>query len=634
MGFKKNTEPCKVKEKECPDLSNCELQDIGNVDTGNLQDGDVLCFLNGEWTNVPKNLSKVAYKETLDSDPDDGFKEIVLYYVDDNGPVIGSEFSFTVPDSTEIPDDVVTYVFNPLPNGGVSAEAFDVSGVSLGVQTLGSDDQTASEVPALDEDGQETTVQACLDDVKQRVSALEAKPDNSVASATIINDVITITEDNGDTHTVSITHPPTPDEEGVYLDGVNAPILDVAAKTLTYSTVIDEGEAAGTPIVLDLTPMFNALTSPDMPTFTGNAVSFNAATNTYTITDTDTTIADTDTDTDQWNVVTQNPDGSTTFQLTNSEGNVGNPVTITPTPSTEIHGVTVTDSSGSDYDVENDPGGSSRPLSPVVGAFNKEIFDNGVVLEWYTGVDWVSCYFPNSIDIKFCDESTTPINDYIAPSIMPISWVDSGDGCTPADPPASCVDKEIYSVNAPYGTQWYWPAGGPWQQVGDGNFTFCDVFRSEGIFDTLEFEGAENNALQPIGTIQVNLPNPTCKPICAVIRPRFHAEIHMQDQKQLTTDIFVAPVSGVSVINVANPTHQVFRRRDAQGQQVHDISHGSVKVEIAPGGGVVEVRLRASIINYGGPALTIDTSIRQGIILGDVHSCTNDAQITVTPVSV
>ena len=323
MGFKKNTEPCKVKEKECPDLSNCELQDIGNVDTGNLQDGDVLCFLNGEWTNVPKNLSKVAYKETLDSDPDDGFKEIVLYYVDDNGPVIGSEFSFTVPDSTEIPDDVVTYVFNPLPNGGVSAEAFDVSGVSLGVQTLGSDDQTASEVPALDEDGQETTVQACLDDVKKRVSALEAKPDNSVASATIANDVITITEDNGDTHTVTITHPPVPDEEGIYLDGVNTPVLDVAAKTLTYSTVIDEGEAAGTPIVLDLTPMFAALTSPAMPTFTGNAISFNAATNEYTITDTDTTIPDT------FGTLDANADGS--FAWTPAGGGA---VVIIPAPET------------------------------------------------------------------------------------------------------------------------------------------------------------------------------------------------------------------------------------------------------------------------------------------------------------
>ena len=172
MGFKKEYKSCD-KENDCPDLSKCELQDIGNVDTANLQDGDVLCFVNGEWTNIPKNASKVAYKETIDEDPSDGFKDIIFYRVDSNGPVIGSEFSVRVADSTEIPDNVVTYVFSPLPNGGVAAEAFDVNGVSLGVQNIGSDDQTASEVPALDEDGQETTVQACLDNIKSRVKVLE-----------------------------------------------------------------------------------------------------------------------------------------------------------------------------------------------------------------------------------------------------------------------------------------------------------------------------------------------------------------------------------------------------------------------------------------------------------------------------
>ncbi|MGB0907409.1 MAG: hypothetical protein ACPGVT_07940 [Maricaulaceae bacterium] len=42
------------KLKQCSDLETCELENLGNVDAANIQQGDTLCYINGVWTNTPK----------------------------------------------------------------------------------------------------------------------------------------------------------------------------------------------------------------------------------------------------------------------------------------------------------------------------------------------------------------------------------------------------------------------------------------------------------------------------------------------------------------------------------------------------------------------------------------------------
>ena len=154
----------------------------------------------------------------------------------------------------------------------------------------------------------------CKIDHEERIAALEADTDNviTVGSYDSANDSLTLTDADGGSFSVTITHPPAPVEGGTYIDGTQAPALDVTGQSLTYQTVNDADESAGAPVAVDLAPLFAALTSPAAPAFAGNAVSFDAASNTYTITDTDTdtTIVGTLTPQDDGSYIYDAGDGS------------------------------------------------------------------------------------------------------------------------------------------------------------------------------------------------------------------------------------------------------------------------------------------------------------------------------------
>lgn len=125
-------------------------------------------------------------------------------------------------------------------------------------------------------------------DLIARLDALEAETDNSIVSGTATEDELTLTDADGNNIVIAIVHPPVPDEQGDYIDGTVAPVVDVAAGTMTFTTVNDETEAVGTPIVADLSGLIAALTSSPHPSFAGSGVTYDAGTDTYTFTDTDT----------------------------------------------------------------------------------------------------------------------------------------------------------------------------------------------------------------------------------------------------------------------------------------------------------------------------------------------------------
>lgn len=125
-------------------------------------------------------------------------------------------------------------------------------------------------------------------DLIARIEALEAETDNVIVSGTATVDEITLTDVDGGTVVIPITHPPVPAEEGVYVNGEVPGVVDVAAGTITFATAQDEGEAAGPPMVIDISALITALTSTAHPNFNGTGVTYDAGTDTYTFTDTDT----------------------------------------------------------------------------------------------------------------------------------------------------------------------------------------------------------------------------------------------------------------------------------------------------------------------------------------------------------
>ena len=130
---------------------------------------------------------------------------------------------------------------------------------------------------------------------------------------------VTATKSDGTTTTQEIAFAETPDEAGQYFSG--QPTI-TAAGLITFPTAVDEGEAAGTPITLDL----SALISSPHPSFTGTGATtatFDAGTNSWIISSTDVSA-------DLTSVT--NADGSIThtFQDVDAAGNpVGSPVTFT-----------------------------------------------------------------------------------------------------------------------------------------------------------------------------------------------------------------------------------------------------------------------------------------------------------------
>jgi len=180
--------------------------------------------------------------------------------------------------------------------------------------------------------------------IKEIALACIQENDVKVTGYTIVDGVITLEQSDGSTFPVML-----PAEVGTYVTEAGT-TLDVPGQTLTVGTADDGTEAAGS-FEIDLAALFAALTSPAMPTFTGNAVSFDPATNTFNI-------ADTDTDTNTTSTFTDNGDGT----YTHNDGNGGKPVTFTAgdldTDDQEITSNTLdvtstTDASGQkDYQIE------------------------------------------------------------------------------------------------------------------------------------------------------------------------------------------------------------------------------------------------------------------------------------------
>ena len=128
-------------------------------------------------------------------------------------------------------------------------------------------------------------------DEEIKAIALQCILDNAqptLTSATVDDDTITLTLSDGTPLVITTDDADTPESDGLHINGAIAPVVDVAAETITYETVNDADENSGPPIVADISALIAALTSPAAPTFVGNGVTFNPVTNTYTITDVDT----------------------------------------------------------------------------------------------------------------------------------------------------------------------------------------------------------------------------------------------------------------------------------------------------------------------------------------------------------
>lgn len=175
----------------------------------------------------------------------------------------------------------------------------------------------ADNVCALDAEGNPTTVQACLDDLKARVAVLEADPDDDTTYVfgpiTTTDDpticTITVTGLNGgeevSSQIITIPHP-TPESDGVHVTGISS--FNPNTGVVIFSTVNDLDESPAGNISLNL----GALIS-DPFTITGGGdvtVTFDAATGEYVVTAVDTDTAST---------LVENPDGS--FTWTSADGN-------------------------------------------------------------------------------------------------------------------------------------------------------------------------------------------------------------------------------------------------------------------------------------------------------------------------
>lgn len=155
-------------------------------------------------------------------------------------------------------------------------------------------------------------------------------PDVFITGLTIEGDTVVAQRSDGATFPVSITHPaPTlPETDGVHLDGVIAPVIDLNAQTITYATLNDLDETPAAPLVMDISAIIAALTSSEHPnivsTNTNATVAFNAANNEWEI----TVASVVDTNTDTWNVFTLQPNGDTLVTEQNIAGPTGNTYVI------------------------------------------------------------------------------------------------------------------------------------------------------------------------------------------------------------------------------------------------------------------------------------------------------------------
>lgn len=107
---------------------------------------------------------------------------------------------------------------------------------------------------------------------------------NAVLSTGPTDGTITVTPNDGTApYDVVIGIPPETD--GEHFSG--NPVLSVTDETITFSTVNDEDETAGADVVLDLTDLFTALTSPDIVGSGATTVSVDPVTGNWVIASTD-----------------------------------------------------------------------------------------------------------------------------------------------------------------------------------------------------------------------------------------------------------------------------------------------------------------------------------------------------------
>ena len=207
---------------------------------------------------VDKTLNTV-YTGTTNDNPADGIVTLNFDIIDQDGNV-ESTYTIDVPDSTELPDVNTTYVFNPTPNGGFSAQPVDEAGNPIGVPfLLGSDDQTANEVSisdagdyfvSSDVEGALQEIGADCADKEARIAALEGL--NPVVDTEVItgSSDILVTYLDGTTETLDL-----PEFSGVAdvdgnvtfdLNGTQFGPFDPAPDEDTNSTAVDNGDGTTT----------------------------------------------------------------------------------------------------------------------------------------------------------------------------------------------------------------------------------------------------------------------------------------------------------------------------------------------------------------------------------------------------